>query len=130
MLSSIFVKKSPFWKFCETIYRLCNYRILNHLENLKKISQFQVNKMLCNLIVLNLTGLKYTRSLSDMAFISHLIINLFFYDELIIQFIWFFLNDKSVNNFIFFNLQLSYITLGYADSQIQKMFTLSVNKSF
>lgn len=86
--------------------------------------------MLCNLIVLNLTGLKYTRSLSDMAFISHLIINLFFYDELIIQFIWFFLNDKSVNNFIFFNLQLSYITLGYADSQIQKMFTLSVNKSF
>lgn len=86
--------------------------------------------MLCNLIVLNLTGLKYTRSLSDMAFISHLIINLFFYDELIIQFIWFFFNDKSVNNFIFFNLQLSYITLGYADSQIQKMFTLSVNKSF
>lgn len=86
--------------------------------------------MLCNLIVLNLTGLKYTRSLSDMAFISHLIINLFFYDELIIQFIWVFFNDKSVNNFIFFNLQLSYITLGYADSQIQKMFTLSVNKSF
>lgn len=86
--------------------------------------------MLCNLIVLNLTGLKYTRSLSDMAFISHLIINLFFYDELIIQFIWGFFNDKSVNNFIFFNLQLSYITLGYADSQIQKMFTLSVNKSF
>lgn len=83
--------------------------------------------MLCNLIVLNLTGLKYTRSLSDMAFISHLIINLFFYDELIIQFIWVFFNDKSVNNFIFFNLQLSYITLGYADSQIQKMFTLSVN---
>lgn len=86
--------------------------------------------MLCNLIVLNLTGLKYTRSLSDMAFISHLIINLFFYDELIIQFIWFFLMINQLIILSFFNLQLSYITLGYADSQIQKMFTLSVNKSF